>query len=248
MASTPQRVRADNTPTSSKSQMKSGTWSKCFPTKMSTESSSCTFVKKLVTVAVSNITYLRNMFPEQAYANRSLDGLQLKILKSKNDCPDAEKVAKWLLAAFDALEKKYLRELILMMYKDESNPDIVEEMYTFKFSYPEGQAMCQLLQGKEEVKKMTEDDVYKSTQNLLRSLVALTQGMNPIEDTSMTMKLTYYDEVTPKDYEPVGFLPTPLVQPQPPVGFVPLLLQKNSLPPRSSVRSNLSIPASQWAV
>ena len=70
MSSTPQRVRADNI-TSSKSQMKSGTWSKCFPTKMSTESSSCTFVKKLVTVAVSNITYLRTMFPEQAYARWS---------------------------------------------------------------------------------------------------------------------------------------------------------------------------------
>ena len=91
MSLTPQRLRTESkTPTSEKSKIKSGNWSKCFPTKFSTETSSCTFVKKLLTVAVSNITYLRSMFPEQAYANRSMDGLPLKILKGKNDCPEAQ--------------------------------------------------------------------------------------------------------------------------------------------------------------
>ena len=224
MSLTPQMLRPraqSETPTSAAgNKLKKGTWSKCFPAKFSTETTSCTFVKKLVTVAVSNITYLRTMFPEKAYANRSLDGLSLKILKSKNECPEALKVANWMLGAFDALEKKYLRELILVVYKDKANPDIVEEMYTFKFSYPEGHTSCQILKGKEEVKKkISDNDVYKSTQNLLRTLVILTQSMNPIsDDSSLTMKLTYYDEVTPEDYEPAGFLPTPLVQPQLPAG------------------------------
>ena len=86
--------------------IKNGNWSKCFPTKFSTETSSCTFVKKLLTVAVSNITYLRSMFPEQVYANRTMDGLPLKILKGNNDCPEAQSLANWLMGAFDALEKK----------------------------------------------------------------------------------------------------------------------------------------------
>ena len=99
-----------------------------------------------------------------------------------------------------------------------------EELYTFKFSYPGGQTSCQVLQGKEEVKKkISDNDVYKSTQNLLRTLLILTQGMNPISgDSSLAMKLTYYDEVTPEDYEPAGFLPTPLVQPQLPAGSAAL--------------------------
>jgi hypothetical protein len=42
-------------------------WSKVFPSKVDTEQKSCTFVKKLLTVAVSNITYLRCMFPEISY-------------------------------------------------------------------------------------------------------------------------------------------------------------------------------------
>ena len=139
MSLTPQAQRVRNaTETSSttpKSLIKSGNWSRCFPTKFSTETSSCVFVKKLVTVAVSNIAYLRSMFPEMAYANRSLDGMQLKILRGKNECPEAQSLARWLMGAFDALEKKYLRELMLVVYKDPSNPDIVEELYTFRYSH-----------------------------------------------------------------------------------------------------------------
>eukprot|EP00092_Neocalanus_flemingeri_P005749 GFUD01006189.1.p1 GENE.GFUD01006189.1~~GFUD01006189.1.p1 ORF type:complete len:573 (+),score=183.31 GFUD01006189.1:62-1780(+) len=224
MSLTPQRVRTETPSTTTKSLIKAGNWSKCFPTKFSTETSSCVFVKKLLTVAVSNITYLRGMFPEKAYANRSLDGLALKILKGKNECPEAQSLANWLMGAFDALEKKYLRELMLVVYEDPTKPDVVQELYTFKFSYPDGQATCQLLQGKEgtEVKNINPDDIYRSTQNLLRTLIVLTQGLNHLPDSNLTMKLTYYDAVTPTDYEPAGFCPTPLVEHQLPSGAASL--------------------------
>eukprot|EP00092_Neocalanus_flemingeri_P107938 GFUD01138562.1.p1 GENE.GFUD01138562.1~~GFUD01138562.1.p1 ORF type:complete len:570 (-),score=175.41 GFUD01138562.1:146-1855(-) len=224
MSLTPQRVRTEAPSTTTKSLIKAGNWSKCFPTKFSTETSSCVFVKKLLTVAVSNITYLRGMFPEKAYANRSMDGLALKILKGKNECPEAQSLANWLMGAFDALEKKYLRELMLVVYEDPTNPDVVQELYTFKFSYPDGQATCQLLQGKEgnEVKNINPDDIYRSTQNLLRTLIVLTQGLNHLPDSNLTMKLTYYDAVTPTDYEPAGFIPTPLVEHQLPSGAASL--------------------------
>eukprot|EP00092_Neocalanus_flemingeri_P039037 GFUD01042496.1.p1 GENE.GFUD01042496.1~~GFUD01042496.1.p1 ORF type:complete len:572 (-),score=175.95 GFUD01042496.1:146-1861(-) len=224
MSLTPQRVRTEAPSTTTKSLMKAGNWSKCFPTKFSTETSSCVFVKKLLTVAVSNITYLRGMFPEMAYANRSMDGLALKILKGKNECPEAQSLANWLMGAFDALEKKYLRELMLVVYEDPTKPDVVQELYTFKFSYPDGQATCQLLQGKEgnEVKNINTDDIYRSTQSLLRTLIVLTQGLNNLPDCKMTMKLTYYDAVTPTDYEPAGFIPTPLVEHHLPSGAASL--------------------------
>ena len=226
MSTTPQRIRnsTEVEATATKSLIKSGNWSKCFPTKFSTETSSCVFVKKLLTVAISNITYLRSMFPENAYANRSMDGLPLKILRGKNECPEAQSLANWLMGAFDALEKKYLRELMLIVYKDPSNPDVVQELYTFRFSYPKGQATCEMLQGEEEmvVKNVSPDDIYRSTQNMLRTLVVLTQGLAPLPDSMMTMKLTYYDSVTPGDYEPAGFCSTPLVEPQLPSGAASL--------------------------
>ena len=56
-------------------------WSKMFPEKIKTQQASLLYVKKLLTVGVSTISYLRSMFPEEAYARKSLNGLRLQILK-----------------------------------------------------------------------------------------------------------------------------------------------------------------------
>lgn len=63
---------------------------------------------------------------------------------------------------------------------------------------------CRGRWGRRQVKNITDDYIYKSTQNLLRTLIVLTQGISPmaLADSMMTMMLTYYDDVTPADYEP----------------------------------------------
>ena len=58
-----------------------GQWTNMFPGKIKTQQASLLYVKKLLTVGVSTITYLRSMFPEEAYARKSLNGLKLQILK-----------------------------------------------------------------------------------------------------------------------------------------------------------------------
>ena len=60
---------------------------------METGTQSCVFFKKLLTVSISNITYLKSMFPEKAYSSRSMDGLPLKILMEKNKCKPAATLA-----------------------------------------------------------------------------------------------------------------------------------------------------------
>ena len=56
-------------------------WSLMFPTKLETQQASLLYVKKMLTVGISTISYLRSMFPEEAYSRKSLNGLQLRILK-----------------------------------------------------------------------------------------------------------------------------------------------------------------------
>ena len=51
-----------------------------FPTEQTTESQSAVFVKKLLAIAMSNITYLRGIFPERAFADRCLEGTNRPIL------------------------------------------------------------------------------------------------------------------------------------------------------------------------
>ena len=90
------------------SLLQTGTWKKIFPKQHNTEVKSCIFVKKLMAVAISNITYLRSIFPEKAFSNRSLDGLPLKILKEDSGCEAATSLVTWLRGAFEAIEKRYL--------------------------------------------------------------------------------------------------------------------------------------------
>ena len=72
--STAQKIRGQST-------REPDTWVKMFPAKIKTQQTSLLYVKKLLTVGVSTISYLRSMFPEEAYAKKGLDGLRLQILK-----------------------------------------------------------------------------------------------------------------------------------------------------------------------
>jgi len=194
-------------------------WTKVFPNKLTTEQGSLMFVKRLMTVAISNITYIRGMFPEDAYANRSLNKLSLKILKEKTDHENAGILAGWLLGAFEAIEKKYLKSLMLSVYVDPSCPNTVHEMYIFRFSYPGGVPTCEVQGTNKQSAKVAQDDIYRSTQNLLRTVLLITQGLGPLPTSAyLSIKLTYYDEVTPTDYEPTGYCATDIIDPILPSG------------------------------
>jgi len=188
-------------------------WNKVFNVnKVNTEVKSLVFVKKLLTISLSNITYLRSMFNEDAYADKSLQGIRLKILKEKSGNEEGEQMSKWLLGAFDAIERSYLKELVFFVYFDPDHPEDVFEKYTFNFSYQDGKASFNF--HKDDGKKKTEVDMANlmdTTRSLLRNLVVITQGLKPLPGSAyLSMKLSYYDDVTPMDYEPDGFGPSTL--------------------------------------
>lgn len=186
-------------------QEKTVTWSSIFPSQQVTEQQSALFVKKLLAVAVSSITYLRTIFPEHAFGDRCLEDLNLKILKDDSACPGACQVIQWIKGCFDALDKGYLRMIIIGIYGDAENPDTVIETYTFKFSYV-GSEVSIFRNGNKIASAHTEKETKKATIRLLRTIILLSQTLASLpDDVMMTMKLLYYDEVTPLDYEPPGF-------------------------------------------
>ncbi|XP_025087650.1 HORMA domain-containing protein 2-like isoform X2 [Pomacea canaliculata] len=197
---TAQAVRTDE---------KTGSWASMFPVEQVTEQQSTLFAKKLMAVAISNITYLRAIFPERAYGDRSLGDLNLKILRDDSSCPGASQVIKWVKGCFDALDKKYLRMLIIGIYVDPEDPNTIIESYTFKFSYST-QCGVDVYHNEQKISSMhTTEKTKKETIQLLRTIIVLTQSLQPLPDNvMMTMKLLYYDEITPSDYEPPGFQPS----------------------------------------
>eukprot|EP00069_Balaena_mysticetus_P017901 bmy_11142T0 len=171
-----------------------------FPSKMSTEQQSLMLVKRLLAVSISCITYLRGIFPECAYGTRYLDDLCVKILKEDKNCPGSTQLVKWMLGCYDALQKKYV-------YTNPEDPQTISECYQFKFKYTSnGPIMDFISKNQISESSMSSADTKKASILLIRKIYILMQNLGPLpNDVCLTMKLFYYDEVTPPDYQPPGF-------------------------------------------
>ncbi|XP_068778604.1 HORMA domain-containing protein 1 isoform X2 [Struthio camelus] len=178
-----------------------------FPNKISTEQQSLILVKRLLAVAVSCITYLRGIFPESAYGTRYLDDLCVKILREDKNCPGSTQLVKWMLGCYDALQKKYLRMIVLAVYTHPEDPQTITECYHFKFKYTQNGPLLDFSsKNKRNDSTITCADTKKASVLLIRKIYVLMQNLGPLpNDVCLTMKLFYYDEVTPPDYQPPGF-------------------------------------------
>ncbi|NWI14170.1 HORM2 protein, partial [Crypturellus soui] len=167
-----------------------------FPNKITTEQQSVVLVKKLLAISVSCITYLRGLFPESSYGTRYLDDLCLKILREDKSCLGSLQIVKWIQGCFDALEKKYV-----------SLFPTVTELYQFKFKYKKDGPQMDIISNKMTfLNGVCSEDVKKASSLLIRKLYLLMQNLRPLpNDINLTMKLLYYNDVTPEDYQPPGF-------------------------------------------
>ncbi|XP_063803109.1 HORMA domain-containing protein 1 isoform X2 [Pseudophryne corroboree] len=168
------------------------------PNTVATEQQSLVLVKRLLAISVSCVTYLRGLFPEYAYGTRYLEDLCVKILREDESCPGSTQMVKWMLGCYDAIQKKYI-------FLNIEDSETVTEYYQFKFKYsPSGPVME--ISSNEGHSITACSDVKKASVMLVRKLYVLMQNLGPLpNDVCLTMKLFYYDEVTPKDYQPPGF-------------------------------------------
>ncbi|KAJ7397728.1 HORMA domain-containing protein 2 [Pitangus sulphuratus] len=162
-----------------------------FPDAITTEQQSLVLVKRLLAISVSCITYMRGLFPESSYGTRYLDDLCLKILREDKSCLGSLQIVKWIQGCFDALEKQY----------------VVTELYQFKFKYKKNVPQMDISSNHREfVTGLCSEDIKQASRLLLRKLYLLMQNLGPLpNDITLTMKLLYYNDVTPKDYQPPGF-------------------------------------------
>ncbi|KAK9729532.1 hypothetical protein K7432_000214 [Basidiobolus ranarum] len=181
-------------------------------TQLPTEQQSSTLVKKLLQSSLGCITYLRALFPEENYFTENIgkaSELSIKQIK-RGFSAEGDTLIDWMeKGCYHALEKKYLRSVILGIYLDPNEPTNLAETYTFDITYPEeGETNITITKDNEEIMRFkSKGEIKKASQQLLRRLILLTQTLKPLPDNRfITMKLLYYD-VAPSDYEPPLFRP-----------------------------------------
>ncbi|KAK2198322.1 bifunctional HORMA domain superfamily/HORMA domain [Babesia duncani] len=173
-------------------------------------------LKNFVKMGVSAISYLRNLFAEHVFEDATIGGLPLKRLKRST--PESTAILDWIdYGIYDALGKEYLKMLIVSIH---DNSNVILESYNFTFQYHnncEADNNCSLgLSVKsdfgnggeihEALSSIHKDDIKTQTITVLRDLVLLTQSLSPLpENRFVSMKLLYYEERVPEEYEPEFF-------------------------------------------
>ncbi|XP_041649888.1 HORMA domain-containing protein 1 [Cheilinus undulatus] len=175
------------------------------PNQVLSEQQSLIVTKKLLAIVVSGITYLRGLFPEKAYGSRHVEDQKVLILREERSCPGASQVVQWMQGIFEAIEKKYLRTVIMSIFTDQDNPQRVTEIYQFRIQYTaEGPQMD--FDTNNNMMSMSSGNTKKASILLVRKLYMLMQNLGPLPDNvCLNMKLAYYEDVTPQDYQPPGF-------------------------------------------
>ncbi len=180
------------------------------------EAQSLVLIQQLILTTFSCVGYLRDLFDDSCFDVLTLDDLSLKKLK-RNKSKEADMMLDWIeRGCFDAIEKKYLKMAVFGIYLDQRNPYDMAETYTFRISYPDGSNASESLMSIERNDvpiihiSHTESKFKESAIKLLRSLCVMVQTLKGLPETKyLTMKLFYYDERTPVDYQPPFFKESP---------------------------------------
>uniref|UniRef100_G3PUQ8 Zebrafish testis-expressed 38 n=2 Tax=Gasterosteus aculeatus aculeatus TaxID=481459 RepID=G3PUQ8_GASAC len=189
-----------------KSKEETAEWAGLFLKDLKTQQESLVFVKRMMAVAVSSITYLRGIFPEDAYRSRYLEDLCIKVLRDDCNTPGSSKVVKWMMGCFDALEKQYLQIVFIGVYTNPDEPNCIIESYQFKFKYTEKGPEMNVLRNNDVGVQVTLEDTKRASVLLIRKLFLLMQNLDVLpNNVYLSMKLYYYDDITPDDYQPPGF-------------------------------------------
>ncbi|KAG8146167.1 hypothetical protein E2320_012548 [Naja naja] len=178
-----------------------------FPSRIASEQESLVLVKRLLAVSISCISYLRGLFPESSYGTCYLEDTCLKILREDKSCQGSLQVVKWIQGCFDALEKNYLHMAVLAICTNPKDPECLTEFYQFKFKYSKNGPQMDFASSQVSFHNGTNgEEIKKASILLIRKLYVLMQHLGPLpNDITLTMKLFYYKDVTPIDYQPHGF-------------------------------------------
>ncbi|XP_029970995.1 zebrafish testis-expressed 38 [Salarias fasciatus] len=189
-----------------KQQEATAEWKNFFPNGLKSKQESLLFVKRMMAVTVSYITYLRGIFPEEAYRSKYLEDICLKILRENCKTMAANKMVKWMMGCFDALEKQYLQVVYIGVYTNPDEPDCIIESYLLKIRYSAQGPELNVVRKDGAEMQVTMGETKKASVVLIRKLLLLMQNLNPLPDNVyLNMKLYYYDDITPVDYQPPGF-------------------------------------------
>ncbi|OIW08019.1 hypothetical protein TanjilG_20120, partial [Lupinus angustifolius] len=173
--------------------------------------------RNLLRIAIFNISYIRGLFPEKYFNDKSVPALEMKIKKLMPLDAESRRLIDWMeKGVYDALQKRYLKTLLFCVCEAVDGPMIEEYAFSFCYSDSDNQEVSMNINRTGNKKKgtfkynstteITPQQMRSSACKMIRTLVQLMRTLEKMpEERTILMKLLYYDDVTPADYEPPFF-------------------------------------------
>ncbi|XP_073140804.1 meiosis-specific protein ASY1 [Henckelia pumila] len=182
-----------------------------------TEQDSLLLTRNLLRIAIFNISYIRGLFPEKYFNDKSVPALDMKIKKLMPMDAESRRLIDWMeKGVYDALQNKYLKTLLFCVCETVDGPMIEEYSFSFSYSNSDSQEVSMNINRSGTKKggsfkcnsttEITPSQMRSSACKMVRTLVQLMRTLDKMpEERTVLMKLLYYDDVTPSDYEPPFF-------------------------------------------
>ncbi|XP_024019162.1 meiosis-specific protein ASY1 [Morus notabilis] len=183
-----------------------------------TEQDSLLLTRNLLRIAIFNISYIRGLFPEKYFNDKSVTALDMKIKKLMPMDAESRRLIDWMeKGVYDALQKKYLKTLLFCVCEAVDGPMIEEYAFSFNYSGSDSQEVMMNINRSGNKKQggtfkcssteeITPNQMRSAACKMVRTLVQLMRTLDKMpEERTILMKLLYYDDVTPADYEPPFF-------------------------------------------
>ncbi|XP_057484872.1 meiosis-specific protein ASY1-like [Actinidia eriantha] len=183
-----------------------------------TEQDSLLLTRNLLRIAIFNISYIRGLFPEKYFNDKSVPALEMKIKKLMPMDAESRRLIDWMeKGVYDALQKKYLKTLLFCVCEAVEGPMIEEYAFSFSYTSSDSQEVSMKINRTGNKKQggtfkcnskteVTPNQMRSSACKMVRTLIQLMRTLDRMpEERTILMKLLYYDDVTPADYEPPFF-------------------------------------------
>ncbi|GMN49238.1 hypothetical protein TIFTF001_018396 [Ficus carica] len=183
-----------------------------------TEQDSLLLTRNLLRIAIFNISYIRGLFPDKYFTDKSVAALDMKIKKLMPMDAESRRLIDWMeKGVYDALQRKYLKTLLFCVCKAVDGPMIEEYAFSFNYSGSDSQEVSMNINRSGSKKQggtfkcssteeITPNQMRSSACKMVRTLVQLMRTLDKMpEERTILMKLLYYDDMTPADYEPPFF-------------------------------------------
>ncbi|KAM0844254.1 hypothetical protein ACQ4PT_057174 [Festuca glaucescens] len=143
-----------------------------------TEQDSLLLTRNLLRIAIYNISYIRGLFPEKYFNDKSVPALEMKIKKLMPMDPESRRLIDWMEKVSFSYPSKG-EEVSMNLSRTGSKKNNA----TFKSNAEE----------------VTPDQMRSSACKMIRTLVSLMRTLDQMPDErTILMKLLYYDDVTVK--------------------------------------------------